>query len=118
MRFRRHRSIPEPDNGALDEVLVAEQAAAAALDDARREADAWLATESHAIQHARDAALSELAARAVDDEHAARQTAAAEAAESITAADAFADRLQALTDRELQPIVTRHLAAIGGELPP
>ena len=118
MRFRRQRSIPEPDNGTLDEVLVAEQAAAAALAEARREADAWLASESHAIQHAREAALSELAARRVDDEHAARQTAAAEAAETIAAADDFAERLQALTDRELLPIVTRHLATIGGEPPP
>jgi hypothetical protein len=118
MRFRRHRSLPEPDNGALDEVLLAEQAAAAALAEARREADTWLASESHAIQHAKEATLSEIAATAIDDEHAARMTAAAEAAESIANADALADRLQALTDRELLPIVTRHLAAIGGELPP
>lgn len=114
MRFRRQRSVPAPDPGPLDEVLDAERTAAEAIAAARRDAGAWRTSEQQAIDTAREASLAELAAQAIRDENAARQAAGDAAAEIIAAAEAFAERLHSLTDRELHTVVAPHVDAIGG----
>ena len=112
MRFLRRRSSPVPVNGPLAEVLEAEKTAAAAIAATKREAEAWLEAERVRIAQERDATLQALAARAAADEDAARQAASSAAAQLVAAADHFSCELRALSDRELQPIVARHVAAI------
>lgn len=110
-RFFRRRAapvLPQP----IDDVLEAEKVAAAAITAGRAEADGWLAGERAAIASAMDAALAALAARAAVDEDAARAAALAAAAKEIAAAEAFSRALGALTDRDLLPIVARHVASI------
>ena len=112
MRFLRRRSAPLPANGPLAEVLEAEKTAAAAIAAARLEAEAWLEAERVTIARDKDAKMQALAARAAADEEAARQAASTDAAKTVAAADQFSRELRALSERELGPIVARHLAAI------
>ena len=112
MRFLHRRAAPAPEEGPLAEVLDAEKAAAAAIAAAKRETAAWLESERHAIAGAKDAALGALAVRAAAEEEAARQAATARAATIVAAAQQFSDELSALSDRELAPIVARHVATI------
>lgn len=112
MRFLRRRSAPLPAIGPLAEVLEAEKTAAAAIAAARLEAEAWLDAERVTIAKEKDANLQALAARAAADEEGARQAASAHAAKIVAAADQFSRELRALCDRELEPIVARHVAAI------
>jgi putative NIF3 family GTP cyclohydrolase 1 type 2 len=112
MRFLRRRSVPSPENGPLAEVVNAEKAAAATVAAARLEADAWVETERRATTKEKDATLQELAACASRDEAAARQAASADAAKVIEAAEQFSRNLHALSDRELQTILAKHMAAI------
>ena len=111
VRFLRHRATPLSQQ-PIDDVLEAEKVAAAAIAASRMEADQWLAAERATIASAMDAALAALAARAAVDEEAAREGALAAAAEEIAAADTFSRALGALTDRDLLPIVARHVASI------
>ena len=111
MRFLRRRP-PVPVNGPLAEVLEAEKTAAATIAATKREADAWLEAERVRIAQQTDATLQELAARAAADEEAARQAASTDAAKTVAAAEQFSRELFALSERELGPIVARHLAAI------
>ena len=118
MRFLRRRAAPDPVEGPLAEVLDAEKAAAAAIAAAKLEAEAWLESERLAIAGATDAALKALAARAVENEAAARQQALTDAATMVTAAETFSRELSALSDGDLLPIVARHVASIIPGAPP
>lgn len=111
VRFLRRRATP-PSQQPIDAVLEAERVAAAAITAGREEAARWLAAERAAIANAKDAALAALAARAAADEEAARTAAAAAAAQEIAAAEGLSRALGALTDRDLLPIVARHVASI------
>lgn len=110
-RFFRRRAAPVSPQ-PIDDVLVAEKVAAAAITAGREEANGWLAGERAAIASAMDAALAALAARAAVDEEVARETALAAAAKEIDTADALGRALGALADRDLLPIVARHVASI------
>ena len=112
MRFLRRRSALVPVDGPLTAILEAEKTAAAAIAAAKLEAEAWLETQRATIAQERDATLQALAAGAAADEEAARQAAVAGAANTVAAADRFSRELRALSDRELESIVARHLAAI------
>ena len=109
--FLRPRAVRAPQQ-PVDDVLAAEKVAAAAITAAREEADAWLARERAAIAAATDAALAALTARATADEGSARAAARAAAAVDIAAAEAFSRALGGLTDRDVLPIVERHVASI------
>jgi hypothetical protein len=112
MRFLRRRSAPRPDDGLLAEVFEAEKAAAARIAAAKLEAEAWLAGERLAIANETAAGLKALAAQAAEDEDAARRAAVADAAKIVAAADTFSRQLRAFGDRELQPLVARHVATV------
>lgn len=112
MRFLRRRSALAPVNGPLTAVLEAEKTAAAAIAAAKLEAEAWLEAQRRTIVGERDATLQALAARAAADEEAARQAASTGAAKMVAAADEFSRELRALSDRELRPIIARHVTAI------
>jgi hypothetical protein len=112
MWLLRHRSASRPEEGLLAEVFEAEKAAAAAVRAAKLEAETWLNAERLAIATEKDAGLKALAARAAENEEAARQAALADAAGIVADADTFSRELSALGDRELQPLVARHVATI------
>ena len=112
MGFLHRRAAPGPEEDPLAEVLDAEKAAAAAIAAAKRETAAWLEGEQHAIAGAKDAALGALAVRAAAEEETARQAATAGAAPIVAAAEQFSIELSALSDRDLAPIVARHVASI------
>jgi hypothetical protein len=118
MRFLPRRATRESPEGPLPEVLEAEKSAAAAIAAAKLEAEAWLIAERLSIAKEKDARLSALAARAAHDEEAARKAAVEDAAKLIADADAFSRELAAIGDRELQPLVARHVATIIPELNP
>lgn len=118
MRFLRRRAAPGPREDPLAEVLEAEKAAAAAIAAAKLEAETWLEAERQAISAATDANLQALAARAAENEAAARRAAIADAAKVIAAADTFSHELNAISDRDLSPIVARHVASIIPGPPP
>ncbi|HEX4915548.1 MAG TPA: hypothetical protein VFV51_16435 [Vicinamibacterales bacterium] len=111
LRFLRRQRTPATEQ-PLDDVLVAEKTAAAAVSAAREAAQAWLERERTAIAAARDTAVSALAARAAADEASAREAAFAAAAKEIEAAETFAGVLSSLRDADLRPIVARHVASI------
>ena len=112
MRLLRRRSAPRREEGPLPEVFEAEKAAAAAIAAAKLEAEAWVNGERLAIGKAMDARLKALATQASENEDAARQAAVAEAATIVADAEGFSRELRALGDRELLPLVARHIAAI------
>jgi hypothetical protein len=112
MRFLRRRPAPRPDDHLLAEVFEAEKAAAAAIAAAKLEAETWLAAERLAIANENEAGLKALAEQAAQNEDAARQAALADAAKIVAEADTFSRELRALGDRELRPLVARHVASI------
>jgi hypothetical protein len=112
MRFLRRRSTAPADESLLAEVFEAEKAAAARVAEARLEAEAWLNGERLAIANAAAARSKALAAEAAKNEEAARQAAVEDAAKIVADADAFSRDLRAFGDRDLQPLVARHVAAI------
>lgn len=118
MRFFRRRSARDHVDGPLDEVFEAEKAAVAAIASAKLEAEAWLTRERLATASATEAALQALAARASDDEEKARQAALADAAKMVVAAETFSREVHAVSEREMLPVVARHLASIIPGPPP
>jgi hypothetical protein len=112
MRFLRPRAAHHADNGLLAEVFEAEKVAAAAITAARLEAETWLNGERASIGNETDASLKALAAQAADNEAAARRAAAEDAAQIVAEAEAFSRELHALDDRELVPLVARHVASL------
>lgn len=118
MRFLRRHSTPDPVGGPLAEVLEAEKAAAASIAAAKFEAQAWLEGERLAIAGATDAKLKALAARAAENEAAARQAALKDATKVVAAAETFSRELSALSDGDLLPIVARHVGSIIPGAPP
>jgi hypothetical protein len=112
MRLFRRRSAARPDQSLLAEVFEAEKAAAAATAAAKLEAESWLDGERVAIAMETAARSKALAAQAAEDEQAARTAASEDAAKVIADADTFSRELLARGDRELQPIVDRHVATI------
>ena len=112
MRFLRRRSAARAEESLLAEVFEAEKAAAAAIAAARLEAEAWLGGERLAIANETDATLKALAAQAAENERAARRAAVEDAARIVAEAESFSRELRALGDRELQPLVARHVATV------
>ena len=111
MRLLRRRPAPAEES-LLAEVFEAEKAAAAAIATAKLEADTWLTAERLAIANDRDARLQTLAGQAADDEEAARQAALADAAKIVTDAETTSRELRAIADRDLLPLVDKHVARI------
>jgi hypothetical protein len=112
MRFLRRRSTPGAEETLLAEVFEAEKAAAASIADAKREAEAWLGGERRAIANATETTLKALAAEAAASEAAARGAAVEDAAQIVAEAETFSRELRAVGDRELQPLVARHVATV------
>lgn len=112
MRFRRSAAAPVAATGSLEHVLEAERAAARAIAAAREEAAAWLVAERRAIEHEHTAAANAIVRAYETGRCAAHEAAERARAARVAEAQQLADRMSAIGDEQMQPVVAAHLRSL------
>ncbi len=100
------------EQDTLQEVFGIEREIDVRLAAERQRVAQWLERSRQEIEQAKRSELATLTAQAAQDEATAQQAARDKAAAILRQATAAAERVRALDDARLQPVVRQHLAAI------
>ncbi len=102
----------DPSADLLAEVMAIERQIAGKLAADRHESAQWLERTRREIEQAKLTEIAALEASAARDEEAAGKAAQEKAAAILQQAQATADRLTALSDAQLAPLVRQRIASI------